>query len=100
MIFCLFYAHFNMLKSAARTAQDIQDDMFRRMSAGKKVKLTWDFSLHLMKLNRGCRNHVFCCRSDDMSRKAGRIILANQNKKVKNGIQRTGRPNRKNFVRS
>ncbi|MBU3901638.1 hypothetical protein KJ590_00335 [Patescibacteria group bacterium] len=37
-----------MSKSAIKTAQDIQDDIFRRMSASEKIKLTWDFSRHLM----------------------------------------------------
>lgn len=60
-----------MSKSEAKTAQDIQDNIFRRMSVSEKIRLTWDFSQHLMGLN----------------------------KKWKNGIQRIGRKNRKNFIR-
>lgn len=61
-----------MSKAAVKTAQDIQDNIFRRMSAAEKIKLTWDFSRYLMGLN----------------------------KKWKNGIQRISRKDRGNLIRS
>ena len=48
-----------MSKTAAKTAQDIQDDIFRRMSATEKIKLTWDFSRYLiMKLGKKQRKDL------------------------------------------
>jgi hypothetical protein len=34
-----------------KSAQEIQDEIFRRMSAGRKIKLTSDFFRFLTKLN-------------------------------------------------
>lgn len=35
-----------------KSAQDIQDEIFRKMSAGEKLKLASDFSIFLSKLNK------------------------------------------------
>lgn len=35
-----------------KSAQDIQDEIFTKMSAEKKVKLTSDFSIFLLKLSK------------------------------------------------
>lgn len=35
-----------------KSAQDIQDDIFRKMSTQRKFQLTSDFSMFLLKLNR------------------------------------------------
>ena len=37
---------------AKKTAQDIQDEIFRKMSATKKIKLALEWSLFCLKLNR------------------------------------------------
>jgi hypothetical protein len=39
-------------KDFIRQAQDKQDEIFRKMSAEEKLKLTSDFSAFLLKLNR------------------------------------------------
>ena len=41
-----------MAKAAIKTAQDIQDDIFRRMPIEKKLRLIGEFSSFLLKLNR------------------------------------------------
>lgn len=35
-----------------RSAQDVQDEIFRRMSAAKRIKLASDFSMFLLKQNQ------------------------------------------------
>jgi len=40
------------LISASRTAEQIQDDIFKKMTAEKKIKLTCDFFRFGKKLNR------------------------------------------------
>ena len=41
-----------MLKTTVKTAQDIQDEIFMRMSAEKKISLTCDLAECLIKLNQ------------------------------------------------
>lgn len=43
----------------SRPAQAIQDEIFRRMSAEKKIKLTSDFSMFLLQLNKLGKNYGF-----------------------------------------
>jgi len=38
-----------MLKITKKSAQDIQDDIFRKMSADEKIKLGSDFSTFILK---------------------------------------------------
>ncbi|MCX6731447.1 MAG: hypothetical protein NTX55_00430 [Candidatus Parcubacteria bacterium] len=35
-----------------KSAQDIQDEIFRKMSAERKIKLTSDFSMFILELNK------------------------------------------------
>ena len=35
-----------------KTAQDIQDDIFQKMSPQKKLRLASDFSMHILRLNK------------------------------------------------
>lgn len=36
----------------SKSAQDIQDEVFKKMSAKEKIKLASDFSMFLLKLNK------------------------------------------------
>jgi len=38
-------------KKANKTAQDVQDDIFRKMSADKKIKLSSELASFCLKLN-------------------------------------------------
>lgn len=40
------------INPSTKSAQDIQDDIFRKMSAEKKIKLTAEFTSALISLNR------------------------------------------------
>lgn len=40
------------MEKTKKTAQDIQDEIFRKMSASKKIKLVSDLSSFCLKLNR------------------------------------------------
>ncbi len=43
--------HNKTMKVVKKTAQERQDDIFRKMSASRKVKLTSDLALFCLKLN-------------------------------------------------
>ena len=40
------------MKKKYKTAQDIQDEIFRKMSASKKIKLASELTMFCLKLNR------------------------------------------------
>ena len=42
-----------------KSVQDIQDENFQKMSADKKIKLTSDFSMFLLSLNKLGQNYEF-----------------------------------------
>ena len=42
-----------------KSAQDIQDEIFRKMPANKKLKYASDFSMFLLELNRLGNTHGF-----------------------------------------
>lgn len=44
--------------SNSKKAQEIQDEIFQKMPAEKKVKLAFDFSSFLLKLNKINRNET------------------------------------------
>ena len=48
-----------MSKASPKTAQDIQDDILRKMSAKRKIQLTWELSSFLLKLGqKNDRNRI------------------------------------------
>lgn len=42
-----------------KTAQEVQDENFRKMSTDQKIKLVSDFSMFLLSLNQLARNYEF-----------------------------------------
>lgn len=48
-----------MKKLVKKFIQDIQDENFRKMSADQKIKLTSDFSMFLLSLNKLAQNYEF-----------------------------------------
>ena len=46
-------------KISIRQAQDKQDEIFRKMSVAKKLKLASDFSMFLISLNKLGKSHGF-----------------------------------------
>ena len=46
-------------KVRKKTAQEIQDEIFCRMSADKKIKLASDFSMFILRLNKLSKDNGF-----------------------------------------
>ena len=46
-------------RTIKKSAQEIQDDIFRRMSADKKLNLTSDFSMFILRLNKLNKDNGF-----------------------------------------
>lgn len=52
-------AYETMKQKYKKTAQEIQDEIFRKMSAAKKLKLASDFSMFILNSRRSATDHGF-----------------------------------------
>ncbi len=69
---CRTSGYFNMPKTAVKTAQDIQDDILRKMSVKQRLQLTWEFSSFLLKLNQLNKSDGIFSHTEKNSRNSGK----------------------------
>lgn len=48
-----------MRKKSKKSAQEVQDEIFRKMTANQRIKITSDFSTFILSLNKLGQNYEF-----------------------------------------